>query len=870
MKGTQKALRSRTIIPDELYVDRDADRQLSRVVDEMGRPAYILVARQMGKTNLLLRMKRGREKLGEIAVYVDLSIGFNDARSLFRHLIDSLAENVISADVINSIKAEREQSSLDPSIEFDRHLRRILTALSREKVIIILDEIDSLVGQSYSDRVLSQIRSMYFARANFSIYERLTYVLSGVAEPTDLIKDKNISPFNIGEKIYLNDFSALETSTLLEKAGLRFSKDVEEAVYSWIRGNPRMTWDVYSALEDEFLASENVTAETVETVIQKLYLTRYDRAPLDHIRALAENDVDVRAALIALLYGKGGTLDDRAKSKLYLAGITTASVSKAPHIKNRVIEFALSEDWLAQVEAGRKGLLIAASRRYAAGEYSEAVDLFKQYLDSGTSIDTLNEIEVFEYGMVLYHAGDYGDAVSILERANKLSRSAELRLMINYHIGLSSMLLGKIDEAIEVMTPLATNDGPYKLRAKHALGTAYLTASIKDNAEKIIRINEEVLDETNGNGDLTDEEKSELVSAAHYNLGQVYRARGQREQAKAAFEMANSSALPAKKPAFASARLRATADPQEREAILREVSEVLSTEDVPYSTSRGLLGFDEKDIAELLVVSIELSQSAIFQQLLQIATQKSSKSSFETLVALATETDWDNDAGDRSALLRRALTDPTVAGDAILRQRLYAATIWLAQSDANYREEAFRTYWSLVSDPAAVEFLSANDTVALANQVAADLQNGNVRRAKQITQFVRTNEDTFAVASSTMFAFFVYQEMVVHRMEANFERVLKSAHELLRLVSKENLTSEREALKYSSMIDELRSAAFRQINLLSPSSMRFGRNDYVNVIDRATGIQTRAKYKKIADRLARGELEIVPDNRRKVSLNFKK
>jgi hypothetical protein len=41
MTSAAKRLRSLTIVPDSIYVTREADRQLERVVNEMGRPAYV-------------------------------------------------------------------------------------------------------------------------------------------------------------------------------------------------------------------------------------------------------------------------------------------------------------------------------------------------------------------------------------------------------------------------------------------------------------------------------------------------------------------------------------------------------------------------------------------------------------------------------------------------------------------------------------------------------------------------------------------------------------------------------------------------------------------------------------------------------------
>ncbi|WP_323687121.1 MULTISPECIES: AAA-like domain-containing protein [unclassified Rhizobium] len=856
MIHSPKMLSARTIIPDNLYVDRDADRQLSNVIDEMGRPGYVLVARQMGKTNLLLRMKRQREVLGELAVYVDLSIGFGDARGLFRHLIDRLLEASELTTLQSQIETDRIDSSLDPSLEYDRHLRRILSAVQKNRVIIILDEIDSLVGQPYSDRILSQVRSMYFARANFPIYEHLTYVLSGVAEPTDLIKDKNISPFNIGEKIYLNDFSRTEAGSLLEKAGIQLPDDVINMVFDWTSGNPRMTWDIFAALEDE-LPKGNLNPDSVNAIVQKLYLTRYDRAPLDHIRALAENDADVRAALVALLYGKGDTLDDRSRSKLYLAGITTAAANEAPRIKNRVIESALSETWLAQVEAGQKGLLTAASRRYDSGEHSEAVSLVHQYLSSGGSIENLNEVEMFEYGMALYHTGDYLDSIAILRDASIQSRSNEVRTVIAYHIGLSAMLVGNIDSALEAFEPLSKTDGPYRLRALHALGNAYLKTSIKDRAEDIISINRRVLFEADEDPNLKENEKAELVYAAHYNLGQVYVAQGNREAARKAFADANRSASPSMKPAFASARLSVANVDEERAAILEEVAEIIIRDQTPYSRSKGTLGFDQDDMAELLAVALDIGNDGIFRSLLTSAVSRTGTNAFETLVTLATETDFKTNLGHTHTLLRQALTDQTIVCEALLKQKLNAATIWLANSIEGKRADAFKAYWSIVTEPAAAEFLSANDTVVLANHVGELVQSGDLLLAKKITAFVRKNEDILAAASATTFAFFVYHEMLVHKLEANDERARRAAREILKLVSAHEISADIFARRQPQLIENLRRAASDQIEIKVRTPSKFRRNEVVEVVDTRTGLRYKAKYKKVSEGLEAGYLELL-------------
>lgn len=43
---------------------------------------------------------------------------------------------------------------------------------------------------------------------------RLTFCLLGVASPTDLIRDTRMTPFNIGRRVELNDFSEAEAAPL--------------------------------------------------------------------------------------------------------------------------------------------------------------------------------------------------------------------------------------------------------------------------------------------------------------------------------------------------------------------------------------------------------------------------------------------------------------------------------------------------------------------------------------------------------------------------------------------------------------------------------------------------------------------------------
>ena len=369
-----KRLRAFTIIPPELYVSRDADRQLRRVLEDMGRPGYILVARQMGKTNLLLNAKRTLETPDDAFVYADLSNSFSTARDCFRNIVDTAIDSHPGhfGALRSTISKIRGQQLLGHK-EHELELRELLRAV-KGKLVVSLDEIDALTTSTFSDQIFSQIRSTYFSRANFAEFNRLTYVLSGVAEPSELIKNPKLSPFNIGEKIYLDDFTETEFGEFIEKAGLRLPNDVRARLLYWINGNPRMTWDLCSEIEDVVAEDVVLSSSVVDEAVAKLYLTSFDRPPIDHIRTLSEASPEIRASLVELRYGKGASLSDVSRGKLYLAGIVS-SRRESTSIKNRVIEASLSEQWLLDVDRRQLGLLATATSRIRERRYLDAVDL---------------------------------------------------------------------------------------------------------------------------------------------------------------------------------------------------------------------------------------------------------------------------------------------------------------------------------------------------------------------------------------------------------------------------------------------------------------------------------------------------------------
>jgi tetratricopeptide (TPR) repeat protein len=555
---SEKRLKAQTIIPEELYVQRAADRQLKQIIEDMGRPGYVLVARQMGKTNLLLNARRSFAGPGDVFAYLDVSNTFPNLESFFRNITDVVLESAeeVLSEAAATIAKQRATKKLLPHKEHESELRIILRAI-KGKLVICLDEIDALTKTQYSDQAFSLIRSIYFSgRANFKEFLRLTYVLSGVAEPADIIKNKEISPFNIGEKIYLEDFSQAEFNEFLQKAGILFEEEIRDAIYGWANGNPRITWDICSAVEDYVLENGSVNRDIVSGIVEKLYLTRFDLPPVDHIRKLVEDDKDVRAALISIIYGKSESISDPLRNRLYLAGICRFDTgSRRVFIKNKIIEASLSEEWIRQVEKEKLSYEEIAKQYFDEGNYEEAAKAYLEYAENVTDNDAKG-LAYYYVGLCHYNRGEYSNAVKYLSlhplKKNVYPkiylRSRDILGVCNYQLKDYSAAVDAFDELLKSTDQ---SDSPYEYYDALANYASSIFNSDRSNTAKAAEYYEQVIEAALPylSGDASDEVRwSSLVALTRTNLSQLLVTLGEMDAARKELSLAIDISHPNTRP----------------------------------------------------------------------------------------------------------------------------------------------------------------------------------------------------------------------------------------------------------------------------------------------------------------------------------
>lgn len=474
-------LKSCTIVPRQFYVERDADRQLKSIIDEMERPGYVLVSRQMGKTNLLLHTKEIYESNREVYVYIDFStVDDLNEKDFFRNVIDTAIETHYETfnEANAIISSLRQDSTLSNQKQYIREVRILLRYV--DKLVFIFDEIDALTKTNYSDKVFSQIRSDYFQRVNFKELHKLTYILSGVIEPKDIIKNPNISPFNIGQKIYLDDFTEKEFNSFVDKTHIPLVDEVRKRLFYWTNGNPRMTWDICVSIQ----YIEHLSVSQLDIIIGEKYFKSYDIAPIDTIRDIVSKDKLLREALVQLYYGKSNELGNSLKQKLYLAGIVNYR-NNGVVIKNPIVEKALPLDWVLKLQNTEPDYLERVyDYIYLRHDYLEAIRILEKMVLLDTS-DKEERNKIYLYLSVSYYRTVKLEKA--LESLQKIDRSEETSDEVIQANLLEGYVYVNQDEAHKALECFDRN---ISLAEKYEICNIYIDESKIGKAEAMIESKE--------------------------------------------------------------------------------------------------------------------------------------------------------------------------------------------------------------------------------------------------------------------------------------------------------------------------------------------------------------------------------------------
>ncbi len=222
----------------------------------------------MGKSSLMVRTAQTLMEEGIRSVIVDLQelgASVTAEQWYFGFLVKLDDQLMFDTDVVSWWQ---QHEHLGVSQRLTQFFEKVLLAEVEGQVVIFVDEIDSTLSLNFTDDFFIAIRYLYVARATNPEFGRLSFVLMGVATPGDLIRDAKRTPFNIGQRVDLTDFTLEEALPLAEGLGLPSdkAKQILRQVLKWTGGHPYLTQRLCGALvaergnfvETRFIASLEV------------------------------------------------------------------------------------------------------------------------------------------------------------------------------------------------------------------------------------------------------------------------------------------------------------------------------------------------------------------------------------------------------------------------------------------------------------------------------------------------------------------------------------------------------------------------------------------------------------------------------------
>ncbi len=287
-------------IDSSLYIIRRTDRELLNAVERKDSIILLKGPRQVGKTSLLARgLKLARQNNSKI-ILTDFqqlnSTHLNTIDSFYMTLGYTIAEQLDIDVYPDDVWKDRRS----PSINFERYLRREILEKIPSPVVWGLDEVDKLFSCSYGSEVFGFFRSLHNARAldPDSPWSRLTMAIAYATEAHLFITDLNQSPFNVGTKLVLEDFSIEQVNELNRRYGQPLKNNAEvERLYFLVGGHPYL---VKRGLHE--IAAQNLRLDFFESVC-----TKEDGPYGDHLRrflVLLSPNEDLCRAITEILKGR--------------------------------------------------------------------------------------------------------------------------------------------------------------------------------------------------------------------------------------------------------------------------------------------------------------------------------------------------------------------------------------------------------------------------------------------------------------------------------------------------------------------------------------------------------------------------------------
>ncbi len=196
-------------LDSKLYIVRPTDDEFLEAIRRRDSIVLVKGARQMGKTSLLARgMQQARAAGSEVVLTDFQKLNASHLDSIDAFFV-ALAEMLYDQLDLDTDPEDFWNAKRGASINFERYMRREVLKQIEKPLVWAMDEVDRLLTCPFGSEVFGLFRSWHNERQldPSSPWERLTLAIVYATEPHLFITDPNQSPFNVGTKLELRDFT---------------------------------------------------------------------------------------------------------------------------------------------------------------------------------------------------------------------------------------------------------------------------------------------------------------------------------------------------------------------------------------------------------------------------------------------------------------------------------------------------------------------------------------------------------------------------------------------------------------------------------------------------------------------------------------
>ena len=304
------------------YVRRKEDDIAECCLDQPGSTIVVKGPRQSGKSSLLARIHALSKPAGRRSVYLDFQTFDELQFASLGSTLQTLARRIGRVLKTTMQPAELWDSDLlGEKGSFAEFLARAVLAGTSSSVVLILDEVDRLFDRPYRGDFFAAVRGWHNNRATEEAWENLHLVLGHATDPALWIENLNESPFNVGDRLRLGDFTRDQVADLNVRHGnpLRNSDEIT-GLMELVGGHPYLVRQALYVIATERWSLDRLREEAGK-----------DTGPFgDHLRrhlwALLQSE-RLRAAVARI--AKGGGCDDESLFQRLLAAGLAAGESRS-------------------------------------------------------------------------------------------------------------------------------------------------------------------------------------------------------------------------------------------------------------------------------------------------------------------------------------------------------------------------------------------------------------------------------------------------------------------------------------------------------------------------------------------------------------